>query len=132
VVFATEQTGSGGSGLLTFLPIILLVAAMYFLMIRPQSKRRREAQQMQSALAPGDEVQTVGGLFATVTDIDDEAVTLEAAPGVEMRYARGAIARVINQVPSAEHDEVEEEVEDALDESDDEERGPDTAKTAKS
>lgn len=97
MLYATDQaTGSGGS-LLTFLPIVLLIAAMYFLMIRPQSRRRREAQEMQSRLAPGDEVQTVGGLYATVIAVDDESVTLEGAPGVTMRYARGAIARVIRQ-----------------------------------
>jgi preprotein translocase subunit YajC len=70
---------------------------MYFILIRPQSKRRREAQQMQSQLSPGDDVQTVGGLFATVISIDDEAVTVEAAPGVRLRYTRGAIARVVKQ-----------------------------------
>jgi preprotein translocase subunit YajC len=96
--FAAAQ--SGGSSLLTFLPILLLIAAMYFLMIRPQSKRRREAQEMQSTLGPGDEVQTVGGLFAKVAAVDDESVTLEAAPGVTMRYARGAIARVTNKIAS--------------------------------
>ena len=54
---------------------------------------------MQSQLAAGDEVQTVGGLYATVTAVDDESVTVEAAPGVHLRYARGAIARVTK--PSA-------------------------------
>ena len=103
MVYATEQAGSG-SGLLTFLPIILLIAAMYFLMIRPQSKRRREAQEMQSRLGVGDEVQTVGGLYGTVVAVDDESATLEAAPGVHMRYARGAIARVTRQEPQPETD----------------------------
>jgi preprotein translocase subunit YajC len=102
VLYATDQAPSSGGGLLTFLPIILLIAAMYFLMIRPQSKRRREAQQMQSQLSPGDEVQTVGGLYATVLSVDDESVTLQAAPGVSMRYARGAIARVTRQEPQPE------------------------------
>lgn len=88
---------SGGSSFLTFLPIILLFVAMYFILIRPQSKRRREAQQMQSQLSPGDDVQTVGGLFATVVSIADDAVTVEAAPGVHLRYTRGAIARVVKQ-----------------------------------
>jgi len=117
VVFATEQTGSGGGGLLTFLPIILLIVLMYFLMIRPQSKRRREAQEMQSRLVPGDEVQTVGGLFGIVLDIDDEAVTIEPSPGVAMRFGRGAIARVVNKQPTEE---------DAAD--DEEETGTDPAK----
>ncbi len=98
MLLVAEQASSG-SGLLTFLPIILIVAAMYFLMIRPQSKRRREAQELQSRVAPGDEVQTVGGLYGTVTAVDDESVTIEAAPGVDLRYARGAIARVTNKQP---------------------------------
>jgi preprotein translocase subunit YajC len=89
-----------GSGIVTFLPIILLFALMYFVMIRPQSKRRREAQEMQAQLGPGDEVQTVGGLFATVVEVADDVVTLEATPGVTLRYTRGAIARVITRAQS--------------------------------
>lgn len=98
------DAGSGGSSILTFLPIILLFAAMYFLLIRPQSKRKREAVQMQSALGPGDEVQTVGGLFGTVTSIDDQGVTIEAAPGVHLRFVRSAIARVVTQKSTPEED----------------------------
>lgn len=93
---AAESANTGG-GLLTFLPIILIIAALYFLMIRPQSKRRREAQEMQSRLAVGDDVQTVGGLYGTVTAVDDESVSVEASPGVNLRFARGAIARVTNK-----------------------------------
>jgi preprotein translocase subunit YajC len=102
------DSSSSGSGILTFLPIILIFVLMYFLMIRPQSKRRREAQEMQSQLGPGDEVQTVGGLFATVVAVDGEVVTLEAAPGVSLRYTRGAIARVITRV-AGEADETDED-----------------------
>ncbi len=89
--------GGGGSGSFSLIMIVLLIGAMYFLMIRPQSKRRREAQQMQAGLAAGDEIQTIGGLFGTVTAIDDEAITVEAAPGVTLRYARGAVARVVTR-----------------------------------
>ncbi len=93
------------SGLLNFLPIILIIAAMYFLLIRPQSKRRREASEMQSRLGPGDEVQTVGGLFGTVVAVDDEAVTVEAAEGVHLRFARSAIGRVTKEQPKDPFDE---------------------------
>lgn len=75
--------------------IVLLIGAMYFLMIRPQTKRRREAMQMQATLAPGDEVMTGGGIFATVTGIEDDTVLLEVAPGITLRFARGAISRVL-------------------------------------
>ena len=94
----TAPTTGGGSNFMTIGFLVLMVGAMYFLLIRPQNKRRRESMAMQSQIGPGDEVQTVGGLYATVVSVDDESVTLQAAPGVEMRYARGAIARVTNRV----------------------------------
>jgi preprotein translocase subunit YajC len=103
----------GSSGLLTFLPIILLFVAMYYLMIRPQAKRRREAQEMQARIGPGDEVQTVGGMFATVVAVDDEAITLEPSPGVTIRYAKGAIARVISTTVDETEDEAGAESSDA-------------------
>ena len=77
------------------LMIGLLFGVMYFMMIRPQQKRRREAEQMQSSIGPGDEVVTIGGLYGTVASIDDETVMLEVSPGVHERYARPAIARVV-------------------------------------
>ncbi|HEX6498252.1 MAG TPA: preprotein translocase subunit YajC [Micromonosporaceae bacterium] len=87
--------GSGGSSLSFLLFLVLIFGAMYFLMIRPQQKRRREAEQLQRSIAPGDEVITVAGLYGTVRGVDDDTVTLEVAPGVTNRYARGAIARVV-------------------------------------
>ena len=92
----------GGGSFTPLLLIVLLFGVMYFMMIRPQQKRRREAQAMQSALGPGDQIVTIGGLHGTVTAVDDDVVTLEIAPGVNARYARPAIARVVNQRPAAE------------------------------
>jgi preprotein translocase subunit YajC len=89
---ANSQSGSNFSFIIM---LVLLFGAMYFLMIRPQQRRRRAAEEMQSSIRPGDEVITVGGLYGTVTDIDDETVTLEVASGVTNRYARGAISRVV-------------------------------------
>ncbi|GAA2701945.1 preprotein translocase subunit YajC [Micromonospora olivasterospora] len=97
--------GGGGGSLMPLLMIALLFGVMYFMMIRPQQKRRREAQQMQSALAPGDEVVTIGGLYGTVTGVDDDTVLLEVAPGVQTRYARPAIARVVSQAERVESTE---------------------------
>jgi preprotein translocase subunit YajC len=89
-------SASGGSSFLPLLMIVVLFAVMYFLMIRPQQKRRRDAQSMQSTLGPGAEVVTIGGLYGTVIETDAETVTLEAAPGVHVKYARPAVARVIS------------------------------------
>ena len=76
--------------------LALFIAAAYFLIIRPQQKRRREVLAVQSSIGPGDEVVTVAGLYGTVIDIDDKIVTLEVAPGVTNRYSRQAVSQVVN------------------------------------
>ncbi|GAB3958643.1 hypothetical protein GCM10027614_76550 [Micromonospora vulcania] len=94
---ALRSSGWGAGGFTPILMIALLFGVMYFMMIRPQQKRRREAESMQSALGPGDEVVTIGGLYGTVTGVEDDTVLLEVAPGVQERYARPAIARVVTR-----------------------------------
>lgn len=106
MVYAADSSGGGGGLLVTLLPLVLLFGVLYLLMIRPQQRRRREVQELQSRLGPGDEVVTIGGLYGTIVDADDETVTLEISPEVYARYSRPAIARVI---ASAEDEEEEEE-----------------------
>ncbi|GAA0381762.1 hypothetical protein Acor_53040 [Acrocarpospora corrugata] len=93
-------------GLAQFLPIILLIVVFYFLLIRPQRKRQQEQVAMQNSLSVGSRVMTTTGLFATVTGFADDDVLLEIAPGVETRWIKGAIGRVIS--PVDEHDEADE------------------------
>lgn len=89
---------SGGNALANLLPLLLIVAAFFFLLIRPQRARAKQMQQVLASLAPGVDVMTTSGMFATVTAVDDEAVTLELAPGVHVRFLRGAIAKVVSPV----------------------------------
>ncbi len=115
-MYLAADTASGNS-LYTLLIFVLLGLAFYFLLLRPQNRRRRETAAMQSHLGVGDEIQTVGGLFGTVTEVDSTAVTIEAAPGVELRFAVGAIARVVTKADS-DDDEDQDEHDDAPDNSD--------------
>ncbi|MBP2708072.1 preprotein translocase subunit YajC [Microbispora sp. RL4-1S] len=91
----------GNNPLGTFLPLILLVVVFYFLLIRPQRKRQQEQIQMQNSLAPGARVMTTNGLFATVVTVEDDDVVLEVAPGVETRWLKAAIGRVLTPVEDA-------------------------------
>ncbi len=91
------QAAGGGASFTPLLLIVLLFGVMYFMMIRPQQKRRREAQALQSSLGAGDEIVTIGGLHATVVEVDDDVVVVEIAPGVHARFARPAIARVVTK-----------------------------------
>lgn len=97
-ILAVFLAASGSSS--SFLPllfIILIFGAMYFLFIRPQQRRNRELQAMQSRLGPGDEVMTGSGMYGTVTEIDETngTVDIEISPEVVVTFARGAIARVV-------------------------------------
>ena len=86
-----------------FVPLILIGAVFYLLILRPSQARAKAAQRVQSELAPGVEVLTTAGLYATVAEVRDDSVILEVSPGVTNRYARAAVARVIP--PPAAEDE---------------------------
>ena len=74
---------------------LILIAVMYFLMIRPQMKRAKEHRAMLEALGRGDEVLTNGGLAGVVTDIGDNFVTIEIADNVRVRVQKSAVGNVL-------------------------------------
>lgn len=90
---AAAAPQGGGFGMLLF-PVIL-IAIMYFLMIRPQMKRQKEHRAMLDKLNRGDEVITSGGVAGTITDIGDNFVTVEIADNVRVRVQKGAIGNVL-------------------------------------
>ena len=92
-IAAAAPAPQGGFGMLLF-PIIL-IAIMYFLMIRPQMKRQKEHKAMLDKLSRGDEVITSGGVAGTITDIGDNFVTVEVADNVRIRVQKGAIGNVL-------------------------------------
>lgn len=91
--------------------IVGFIVLMYFVMIRPQKRRQREQQNMQNQVETGARVMTIGGLYGTVVDSDEETVTLEASDDVFLVFARQAIARVLNteEEPVAEEAVIDEE-----------------------
>lgn len=85
-----------------FLPLILIFAIMYFLLIRPQQKKVKEHQAMVSALRRGDQVVTQGGLIGKVTKVkDDNEVEVELAEGVKVRVVQSTISQVISKTEPA-------------------------------
>lgn len=74
---------------------ILMIAVLYFVMIRPQMKRQKEHRKMIDALAKGDEVVTSGGVLGKVAKLGDSFVSLEVADGVEIQLQRSAVVQVM-------------------------------------
>ncbi len=77
------------------LPLLLMFAVLYFVMIRPQMKRQKEHKAMIDALAKGDEVATAGGLLGKVTKVGDTSLSVEIADGVEVQLQRHAVVQVL-------------------------------------
>lgn len=73
----------------------LLFGAMYVLMVRPQQQRARRQRELISALAVGDHVVTAGGMIGDIVAVDNEHVTIRLAPGVDVKFLRGAIAQKV-------------------------------------
>ena len=84
-----------GGMLSTLLFPVILIAIMYFLMIRPQMKRQKEHRAMLDKLAKGDEVITNGGIAGTVVGIGENFITVEVASGVQLKLQRDAITSVL-------------------------------------
>jgi preprotein translocase subunit YajC len=89
--YAQATGGGDAGGFIGFLPIILMFALLYFLMIRPQMKRAKETKAMIEALQKGDEVVTAGGVVGRITKLGDQYVTLEIAPDTEIVVQRSAV-----------------------------------------
>lgn len=94
-IMAAQKSSGGGS--VFFLLIILALGAMWLIVIRPQRRKQKLQQSMQSELAVGDEILTAGGVYGKVTQVGDDEVRVEIAPNVEVRLARRAIAAQLTE-----------------------------------
>jgi preprotein translocase subunit YajC len=91
-----------GSALAQFIPLILIFAIMYFLLIRPQQKKVKEHQKMVEALRRGDQVVTQGGLIGKVSKVkEDNEIEVEIAEGVRVRVIKTTVAQVLSKTEPA-------------------------------
>ena len=95
IASAHAQDASSQGGLMTFLPLIVIFAIFYFLLIRPQMKRSKEHRKLVEELSTGAEVVTNGGLLGRITRVDESFVTVEFADKVEIKVQKNAIASVM-------------------------------------
>ena len=92
---AATASDSPFSSLTSMLPLVLMFVVLYFVMIRPQMKRQKEAKAMIDAIAKGDEVVTAGGMLAKVNKLGESFLTVEVANGVEIQIQRTAVVQVL-------------------------------------
>jgi preprotein translocase subunit YajC len=92
---AAAAGGDMQSTLMSMLPLLLMFAVLYFVMIRPQMKKQKEHRAMIDALAKGDEIVTAGGLLGKVSKIGDAYIGVELASGIEVQMQRQAVVQVL-------------------------------------
>ncbi|MCX3062546.1 preprotein translocase subunit YajC [Streptomyces beihaiensis] len=80
--------------LVTLLPFIVLIGAM-FLMTRSAKRKQQQAAQMRNEMQPGSGVRTIGGMYATVKEVNEDTVLLDAGPGVHLMFAKNSIGAVL-------------------------------------
>lgn len=99
-MFATPayaQAAGGAAAFTSFVPLLLIFAIMYFLLIRPQQRKAKEHRGMIEALRKGDQVVTQGGIIGKVSKANDTEVEVEIADGVKVRVIRSTISQVLSK-----------------------------------
>ena len=92
--FLTDTTGGmpGGMGG-SIVMLVAMLAIFYFMLIRPENKRKKEAEQMRSAVKNGDKITTIGGIIGTVVNVKDDKIVVETgADQVRIEFAKWAIS----------------------------------------
>jgi len=89
----TAEAAPTGGALTMFLPLVLMFVIMYFMLIRPENKRKKEAEAMRSAVKKGDKITTIGGIVGTVVDVKDDKIVIETgADQVRIEFVKWAIS----------------------------------------
>lgn len=94
LAYAMGQPGAAGAqpgGFTAFIPLIIMFVIFYFLLIRPQQKKAKEHREMVNNLKKGDRVVTSGGIYGTISSVDDTTVNLEIAEKIRIKVMRGNI-----------------------------------------
>jgi preprotein translocase subunit YajC len=91
-----QAAPSGGAPLAGMWPILLMFAAMYFLIIAPQRKKQKQHQKMITELTSGADVVTSGGLYGTITNVKDDRFVLRVAEGTKVEITKSSVATVLS------------------------------------
>lgn len=96
-VLAQQSAPAPQAGLASFLPFILIFAAMYFLMIAPQRKKQKEHAKMLESLSSGDEVITAGGIYGEITNKKDDRFVIRIADGTKVEVGKAFIHALVKK-----------------------------------
>lgn len=92
-LFLTNAAGAGAGMTSTLIMLVMMFAVMYFMLIRPENKRKKEAEQMRSSVKTGDKITTIGGIIGTVVNVKEDKLVIETgADQVRLEIAKWAMS----------------------------------------
>ena len=92
-LFYTAVPEGSASMMSLLIPLVLMIALMYFLMIRPENKRKKQAEEMRNSLKKGDQITTIGGIIGKIVQVTDETIIIETSDDrVRMELAKWAVS----------------------------------------
>ena len=92
-LFLTDATAAAGGMTSTLIMVVMMLAVFYFMLIRPENKRKKEAEEMRSAVKVGDKITTIGGIIGTVVSVKDDKLVIETgADQVRIELAKWAMS----------------------------------------
>ena len=94
----TAADGTQPNPIMTFLPMVLIIAVFYFFMIRPQMKKQKEVAAFRNSLAKGDKVVTTGGIYGKIVEMKDNYVLLQVDDNVKIRVDKSALVKDMSDV----------------------------------
>jgi len=99
---ASAPAPGGASALMQMAPLVLMFAAMYFLLIAPQRKKQKEHEKMLTQLQPGDEVVTAGGIYGVITGVKDDRFVIRIGDNnAKVEVGKGFISTVVKKASAA-------------------------------
>jgi len=101
--------GAQGNPLMTFLPFIAVILIFYFLIIRPQNKKRKETERMLGALKKGDKIITIGGIHGTIHKVNETTVIVKVDDNVKLEFLRSAISTITTAAKEEKEDKDDKE-----------------------
>jgi preprotein translocase subunit YajC len=108
---AGDGAPAGGSFITSIIPFAAIILIFYFLIIRPQNKKRKETEKMLSALKKGDKIVTIGGIHGTVQSVRETTVLVKVDDNVKIEFLRSAVSNIVTASASKEK-EIEEKDDD--------------------
>ena len=112
-LFYTEAGAGAASMGSLLIPLVLMIALMYFLMIRPENKRKKQAEEMRNSLKKGDQITTIGGIVGKIVHVADDNIVIETSDDrVRMELAKWAVSTNNSNPPETKKGKKENKAEE--------------------